>query len=83
MGSIRLFKGGKEMKIRKKPMKMYTERPNDGSQRVWDYITKTYGKIETLQFNAECCSNPTWTAIVGRKSIVVNIDEILGKTNKI
>lgn len=63
-------------------MKIYTKRPTDGSQRVWDYVTKTYGKIETLQFNAECCSSPTWTAKINEKLIVVGINEVVEKTNK-
>jgi hypothetical protein len=64
-------------------MKMYEQRPKDGSQQAWDYITKTYGEIKVLQFNPGCCGNPhVWFAkLSSGKTAFVDGKELMGERN--
>ena len=63
---------------------IYTTRPKDGSQKAWDYVTKTYGEINKLEFVSNCCGPQNWFAsLKSGTRICVDSNEVTGKRNNI
>lgn len=64
-------------------MTPYKQRPNDGSQKAWDYIERVYGKIKELQIFPNCCGPHVWTAtLTDGKKVTVDSVEVIGGRNK-
>jgi hypothetical protein len=63
---------------------LYKTKPKDGSLQAWDYITKVYGEIETLQFNPNCCGLHNWFAkLKSGKTASVDSKELMGERGKL
>lgn len=63
-------------------MVIYSSRPNDGSRRAWDYITKVYGEIEEMQFNPNCCGPQHWVGkLKNGKFVCIDSEELHNKRN--